>query len=73
MSSHGFRAATSSILNESGHWHADAIERQLAHADNNNVRRAYARADFSNDYCDKCGKVQNNCVAAFISVCPARE
>jgi integrase len=63
MSSHGFRAAASSILNESGLWHADAIERQLAHADNDSIRRAYARADFWDervrmmqwwsDYCNK--------------------
>jgi hypothetical protein len=39
-------AATSSILNESGLWHADAIERQLAHVDNDSVRRAYAPAEF---------------------------
>jgi integrase len=63
MSAHGFRAAASSILNESGLWHADAIERQLAHAENDSIRRAYARADFWDervrmmtwwsDYCDK--------------------
>ncbi|MGY3558707.1 integrase [Bradyrhizobium sp. USDA 4463] len=46
MSAHGFRSAASSILNESGLWHADAIERQLAHVDADSVRRAYARADF---------------------------
>src|SRR5262249_21931210 len=46
MSAHGFRAAASSILNETGLWHADAIERQLAHADSDSIRRAYARADF---------------------------
>jgi len=46
MTGHGFRAAASSMLNESGLWHADAIERQLAHVDNDSVRRAYARADF---------------------------
>ena len=34
------------MLNESGLWNADAIERQLAHVDNDSVRRAYARADF---------------------------
>lgn len=43
---HGFRATASSLLNESGLWHADAIERQLAHEDGNAVRRAYARAEF---------------------------
>jgi len=46
MSGHGFRAAASSLLNESGKWNADAIEAQLAHVENNAVRRAYARADF---------------------------
>jgi integrase len=40
---HGFRATASSLLNESGHWHPDAIERQLAHVERNDVRRAYAR------------------------------
>ena len=29
-----------------GQWHPDAIERQLAHCDNNAVRRAYARGEF---------------------------
>lgn len=46
MTGHGFRSAASSILNESGLWNPDAIERQLAHVDNDSVRRAYARADF---------------------------
>ncbi|MFZ2109971.1 MAG: site-specific integrase [Roseiarcus sp.] len=30
MTSHGFRGSASSMLNESGLWNADAIERQLA-------------------------------------------
>ena len=34
MTGHGFRSAASSILNESGLWNPDAIERQLAHVDN---------------------------------------
>jgi integrase len=46
MSAHGFRAAASSMLNESGQWHADAIERQLAHVDADAIRKAYARADY---------------------------
>ncbi|MBX9760841.1 MAG: tyrosine-type recombinase/integrase [Beijerinckiaceae bacterium] len=46
MTGHGFRSAASSMLNESGRWHADAIERQLAHVDADSVRRAYARADY---------------------------
>ena len=42
---HGFRASASTLLNESGKWHYDAIERQLAHLDQNDVRRAYARGE----------------------------
>ena len=41
---HGFRATASTILNESGKWHPDAIERQLAHAEGNKVRAAYDRS-----------------------------
>jgi hypothetical protein len=44
MTSHGFRAAASSMLNESGKWNAD--EAQLAHVKGNSARRAYARAEF---------------------------
>ena len=39
------RSAASSILNECGLWHADAVERRPAHVDNDCVRRAYARAN----------------------------
>ena len=39
MSGHGFRSVASTLLNEQG-WHRDAIERQLAHAERNNVRAA---------------------------------
>lgn len=46
MTSHGFRGAFSSLVNEAGQWHPDAIERHLAHVDKNSVRRVYARADF---------------------------
>ncbi|WP_342634685.1 tyrosine-type recombinase/integrase [Borborobacter arsenicus] len=42
---HGFRASASTLLNESGRWSSDAIERELAHVDGNEVRRAYARGD----------------------------
>ena len=45
MTSHGFRASASTLLNESRKWSADAIERQLAHVENNDVRRAYARGE----------------------------
>ena len=41
--SHGFRATASTLLNESGRWSADAIERSLAHGDPDTVRGAYHR------------------------------
>ncbi len=43
---HGFRATASTILNESGRFPVDAIERQLAHAERNKVRAAYHRAQY---------------------------
>ena len=43
MTSHGFRAMASTLLNESGKWTPDAIERALAHADSDGVRGAYHR------------------------------
>ncbi|GLI96353.1 hypothetical protein Sbs19_01710 [Sphingobium sp. BS19] len=43
VTAHGFRATASTLLNEMGKWHPDAIERQLAHVESNDVRRAYAR------------------------------
>ena len=46
MTAHGFRAMACSLLNESGLWHTDAIERQLGHCEANEVRRAYARAEY---------------------------
>ncbi|WGW03647.1 tyrosine-type recombinase/integrase [Tropicibacter oceani] len=45
MTAHGFRACFSTLANESGLWHPDAIERQLAHVEGNAVRRAYARGE----------------------------
>jgi integrase len=46
MTSHGFRAMASTLLNEMGRWHPDAIERQLAHVEGDGVRRAYARGEY---------------------------
>lgn len=43
MTAHGFRAMASTLLNESGRWHPDAIERALAHGDDDRVRAAYHR------------------------------
>ncbi|OSJ30849.1 MULTISPECIES: tyrosine-type recombinase/integrase [Bradyrhizobium] len=41
---HGLRSTASTLLNESGKWHADAIERQLAHQEANEIRGAYTHA-----------------------------
>lgn len=46
MTAHGFRAMAATLLNEMGIWNPDAIERQLAHMENNGVRRAYARGQY---------------------------
>ena len=43
MTAHGFRAMASTLLNESGKWSPDAIERALAHKDGDHVRAAYHR------------------------------
>lgn len=48
MTAHGFRSLASTNLNEMG-WNRDAIERQLAHAERDEVRRAYNHADFLSD------------------------
>jgi len=40
-----FRATAATLLNEANLWNADAIERQLAHVENNDVRRAYTRGE----------------------------
>lgn len=45
MTGHGFRSMASTILNEQGTWHRDAIERQLAHGERNQVRAAYNKAE----------------------------
>ena len=41
MSAHGFRSIASTILNESGKFNSDAIERQLSHVPGNKVRASY--------------------------------
>jgi len=43
MTSHGFRSTASTLLNESGLWSPDAIERALAHQSNDTVRAIYHR------------------------------
>lgn len=46
MTTHGFRTMASTMLNESGKWRHDAIERQLAHAERDAVRAAYNAAEY---------------------------
>lgn len=46
MTAHGFRAMAATLLNESGRWHPDAIERALAHGDADKVRAAYTRGAY---------------------------
>ncbi|MDE2442076.1 MAG: integrase arm-type DNA-binding domain-containing protein [Betaproteobacteria bacterium] len=68
MSAHGFRAMASTLLNESGQWNPDAIERALAHDIGNSVRGSYHRgshweervrmAQWWSDYLDQ---LKENC------------
>lgn len=46
MTGHGFRSMASTRLNESGLWSVDAIERQLAHQEQDSVRAAYNYAEY---------------------------
>ncbi len=48
MTVHGFRSTASTILNEQG-FNRDWIERQLAHAERNEVRAAYNAAEWLGD------------------------
>ncbi len=43
MTAHGFRAMAGTLLDESGKWQPDAIERALAHQERDQVRAAYGR------------------------------
>jgi integrase len=46
LTAHGLRTTASTMLNESGKWNADAIERSLAHADRDAIRRIYNRGQY---------------------------
>lgn len=69
MTAHGFRTSASSLLNESGKWNPDAIERALAHMVAGSVRRIYnqsaywgervAMAKWWSDYLDELRKDGN--------------
>lgn len=46
MVGHGWRSVASTILNESGRFSSDAIERQLAHMERNSTRASYNYAQY---------------------------
>ena len=46
MTAHGFRTSASSLLNESGKWNPDAIERALAHMVSGIIRRIYNQSAY---------------------------
>jgi integrase len=46
MTAHGFRTSASSLLNESGKWNPDAIERALAHMVPGIIRRIYNQSAY---------------------------
>ena len=46
VTAHGLRTTASTLLNESGKWSPDAIERSLAHADANLIRATYNRGRY---------------------------
>ncbi|MFZ6755797.1 tyrosine-type recombinase/integrase [Undibacterium sp. Ji50W] len=46
MTVHGFRVLASTVLNQQPQFSADAIERQLAHKESDEVRAAYHRAEY---------------------------
>lgn len=46
VTAHGLRTTASTLLNESGKWAPDAIERSLAHSDANSVRGVYNRGRY---------------------------
>ena len=49
VTAHGLRTTASTLLNESGKWHPDAIERALAHGDSDAVRGIYNRGHYWDD------------------------
>ena len=46
VTAHGLRTTASTMLNQSGKWHPDAIERALAHGDSDAVRGIYNRGQY---------------------------
>ena len=75
MTGHGFRSLASTALNESGNFRPDAIERQLSHEQNDDVRRAYNRAEYYQErvkmmqwWADQVDKIQSDAKIVPINV-----
>jgi integrase len=49
VTAHGLRATASTLLNESGKFNPDAVERALAHGDSNAIRGIYHRSPYWSD------------------------
>ncbi len=49
MCAHGFRTTATSLLNKAKKWPKDAIERQMQHSDNDQVRKIYNRWEYWED------------------------
>jgi integrase len=70
VTAHGLRATASTLLNQSGLWNPDAIERALAHGESNATRGAYHRglywdervrmAQWWSDYLHECRNGDSN-------------
>lgn len=69
VTAHGFRATASTLLNESGKFSPDAIERALAHQDPDEIRRAYSRGAYWQErvtmaqwWADHLDELRNGCM-----------
>ena len=49
FAAHGFRATASTLLNESGNYREDVIERQLAHSEKDKTRGSYNHAKYMSE------------------------
>ncbi len=67
---HGLRSTASTILNESAMWRPDVIERQLSHAEGDDVRAAYNAAEYLPErrkmmewYSDRLNQLERSAIA----------
>ncbi len=71
VTAHGLRTTASTLLNESGKWSPDAIERSLAHADANSIRGVYNRGAIGTNasLCTNGGATISTCFARVRPFC----